>query len=382
MGFTVGNIHDNAKFLAEANDPQVRYWVSGRQVAGVPQDDCPGQWTVITPETVKKCSAVSYFMARALQAAGHSPIGLVVISWPAGIQSFISLEGLKADPTLKSYVDEFNRTPVPAKPIVKADPNKPGVYKDDTHPPKTPVVLYNAMIHPVMPFAIKGIVWYHGASNSRTEELGRIYRNEMVALIRDWRKNWGQGDIPFIIEQINPVGENVNRAFVRNSQLLASSEPNTGLSVSIDIGEKTQAHFQDKLDIGNRMALAARQLAYKENVVGFGPTYQSIQTEGNKIRVNFTNLGSGLMIGVPPPGATGGKLLPIPDRLSNFEIAGPDGKFVAAEAKIDGNTVLVWSNSVSDPKAVRYAWSAYPEPLANLYNKEGLPASPFASNVR
>jgi sialate O-acetylesterase len=385
MGYTVGNMPDAAQVAAGANNPQLRYFVSGHQIVATPADDCPGQWEVVSPENVNKCSAVAYFTSKDLAASGHGPVGMIVTCWGGlGIQSFMGLDALKSNPAFQEYVDDYTKAALPAAPKIVSDPNaSPGTYKEERHPPNAPTLLYNGMIHPVMPYGLKGFVWFHGASNTKSEATGKLYYPLEVAMIREWRRGWGEGDLPFIIEQINPVDVGGKfRAEVRNSQLLTLSEPNTGLSVSIDIGEKTKAHFADKSDIGYRISLAARELAYGEKIVGFGPIYQSATTEGNKMRVSFTHTGSGLKIGVPPPAATGGVSLPLPDKLADFEIAGPDGKWVPADARIDGDTVVVSAAGVADPKAVRYAWSNFPEPLANLYNKEGLPASPFASNDR
>ncbi len=385
MGYTVGNMPDHDQVAAGVQGNLLRYYVSGHQVVDHPADDCPGQWEVVTPDNVKKCSAVAYFTGKNLVAAGHRPIGLIVTCWGGlGIQSFVGPEVLESDPAFKDYFDEYQKARLPVTPVAKADPNVAvGTYQEDKRPPKTPAIIYDAMIHPIIPFGLTGMVWFHGASNTQSEAAGKLYRPFQVALIREWRKDWGQGDLPFIIEQINPFDSPKEfRAEVRNSQLLATSEPRTGLSVSIDIGERHQAHFADKSDIGYRVALAARELAYGEKIVGFGPIFQAATKEGNAMRVSFTHTGSGLTIGVPPPGATGGKSLPMPDQLADFELAGADGKWLPAEARIDGDTVVVTSAQVSDPRAVRYAWANYPVPFANLYNKEGLPASPFASNDR
>ncbi len=404
MNFTVGNMMPDPgkppsspevtyiaskmtpdKVAAMTRDPLIRYFVSGHQIVGVPVDDCPGKWEVVTADNVAKCSAVAFFTGKNLAAAGHEPLGLIDTGWGGGtIQEFMSLDVLKSDPAFKQYVDEYYKSNLPMTPVIKADPNASvGEYKEGKSP-KGSTFLYNGMVHPLMGYGLKGMIWFHGASNTRSVADGQLYLPLMKALISSWRKDWGQGDIPFVIQQINCVDNPKEfRSEVQNSQLLAAGEvPNTALSVSIDIGEQHEAHFKDKFDIGYRVAQALRQLAYGEKIVGEGPMFKDATVEGNKMRVTFTQIGSGLTIGVPPPDATCGKSLPMPDKLADFEIAGADGKWVPADAEIDGDSVVVSSPQVTDPKAVRYAWKDWPVPYANLYNKEGLPASPFASNDR
>ena len=402
MNFTVGNMlpdparppaDPEASYIAGkmtparvaelTHDPLLRYFVSGHQIVGQPVDDCPGVWEVVTPDNVVKCSAVAFFTAKSLEAAGHKPIGAIVTGWGgAAIQYFLSLDVLKSNPAFSTYVAEYNAAHLPMTPVIKSDPNATvGTYREGKRP-KAPSIIYNGMIHPIMGYGIKGMVWFHGASNAQSVADGQLYLPMQKALIESWRKGWGQGDIPFVIEQINCFDSPREfRSEVENSQMLASrEEPATALSVSIDIGEQHEGHFKDKIDIGARIAQALRALAFGENVVGSGPIFKSAVVEGDRMRVSFTGIGSGLTIGVPPVDATCGKALPMPDKLSQFEICGSDGKWTPANARIDGDTVVVSSPQVTSPTAVRYAWQNWPIPCANLYNKEGLPASPFASN--
>jgi sialate O-acetylesterase len=233
-----------------------------------------------------------------------------------------------------------------------------------------PLGLYNAMIAPLLDYKIKGVVWYQGESNAgRPVE----YRNLFPALIKDWRKNWKQGDFPFLFVQLpnfmeaKPEPSESNWALLREAQLKTLSLPNTAMVVAIDIGEWNDIHPLNKKDVGKRLALAAQKVAYGDDeVVYSGPLYKSMTVEGNKIILTFTSIGSGLM-------AKGG------EQLKNFAICGTDKKFVWANAKIKNNKVIVWSDKVENPMAVRYAWADNPEG-ANLYNKEGLPASPFRTD--
>ena len=235
---------------------------------------------------------------------------------------------------------------------------------------KIPSGLFNSMLAPLFNYRIKGVVWYQGESNtSRAFEQYDIFKS----LIKDWRNNWHQGDFPFLYVQLpNFVEVNIETtkydwAYFRESQLKALSRPNTGMAVTVDIGEWNDIHPVDKKDVGYRLSLVARKVAYGENnIVYSGPIYKSMKIEGNKIELTFTNVGSGLVA------KNGGK-------LKYFEICGKDDEFFPAEAKIENNKIVVWSNKVTEPVAVRYAWANNPEG-ANLYNKEGLPASPFRTS--
>ncbi|MDE3057412.1 MAG: sialate O-acetylesterase [Bacteroidota bacterium] len=232
-----------------------------------------------------------------------------------------------------------------------------------------PLGLYNAMVAPLLNYHIKGVIWYQGESNA-----GRPfeYRELFSTLIRDWRARWGEGDFPFLFVQLPNFMEAKSQpsesgwALLREAQLQTLFLPNTGMAVTIDIGEWNDIHPLNKQDVGNRLALAAEKIAYGEdNVVDSGPVYQAMRTKGNKVELTFTNIGSGLMVK--------GK------ELRSFAIAGADKKFVWAKAKIVDKKVVVWSNSIRRPVAVRYAWADDPEG-ANLYNSEGLPASPFRTD--
>jgi sialate O-acetylesterase len=235
-----------------------------------------------------------------------------------------------------------------------------------------PEGLYNAMIAPLLNYKIKGAIWYQGESNADTRMESVEYRKLLPALINDWREKWNEGNFPFLIVQLPNFMEaksqpsESNWALLREAQLKALALPNTGLAVTVDIGEWNDIHPLDKYDVGKRLALVAEKIAYDDNnVVYSGPIYQSAKIEGNKIILSFNNTGRGLI-------AKGGK-------LKEFAIAGADKKFVWASAKIEGDKVVVWNDAVKNPVAVRYAWADNPAG-ANLYNKEALPASPFRTD--
>jgi len=238
-----------------------------------------------------------------------------------------------------------------------------------TDGPHYPSVLFNGMLHPVIPFAIKGVIWYQGEANATR---GPQYRKLLPTMIGDWRARFGVGEFPFLIVQlanfmrVRPEPSDPPWAYLRESQLLTALDvPNCGLAVTIDIGEANDIHPRNKQDVGLRLALTARGKVYGQKIVYSGPVFRSMKTEGQKARLTFDHVGSGLV-------AKGG------GPLKGFAVAGTDLKFVWAQAEIEGETVVVWSEEVKTPAAVRYAWAN--NPVCNLYNKDGLPASPFRTD--
>ncbi|MDE3253465.1 MAG: sialate O-acetylesterase, partial [Bacteroidota bacterium] len=232
-----------------------------------------------------------------------------------------------------------------------------------------PTALYNAMVAPETHYSIKGFCWYQGESNAgRPEEYAQL----MPAIIKDWRNKWQEGELPFLYVQLpgfmdyNYLPSESSWAVLRESQLKALSVPNTAMAVAIDLGEWNDIHPDHKKEVGDRLALGAMKLAYHKNLVYQGPMFESAAIQGNRIAISFTSTGTGLVTNDDEdPG--------------NFAIAGADKKFVWAKAKIEGDKVLVWNDAVSHPMYVRYAWADNPV-HANLYNKEGLPASPFRTD--
>jgi sialate O-acetylesterase len=233
----------------------------------------------------------------------------------------------------------------------------------------SPTALYNAMVAPAINYSIKGILWYQGETNAGNAQQ---YQKLFPALIADWRNKWGQGNIPFLFVQLpnymeaNYLPSESSWAGMREAALKTLSVPNTAMAVTIELGEWNDIHPDNKKDVGERLALGAMKIAYGENIVASGPLYQSAKIDGNKITISFTDIGNGLTTndGEEP---------------NYFAIAGPDKRFVWAKAKIEGDRVVVWSDEITEPKFVRYAWADNPFG-ANLYNKEGLPASPFRTD--
>jgi sialate O-acetylesterase len=223
-------------------------------------------------------------------------------------------------------------------------------------------MLWNAMLHPVQPYAIRGALWYQGESIIGGTDM---YSQLMETLITSWRRQWGEGDFPFYFVQLAALDNNSNKPEVREAQAKALSLPNTAMAVTIDIGDKANVHPKDKQDLGDRLARIARALVYGEKIEYSGPMYQSMQVEGNSIRVKFSHIGGGLT-------AKNGD-------LKTFEIAGADKNYVPATARIDGDSVVITAAGVTAPVAARYAWNRWPEGC-NLYNADGLPAAPFRTD--
>lgn len=232
-----------------------------------------------------------------------------------------------------------------------------------------PAALYNAMVAPEINYTIKGFCWYQGESNAGKPQ---EYEKLMYALINDWRNKWNQGNLPFLYVQLpgfmdyNYLPSESGWALLREAQLKALSSPNTGMVVAIDLGEWNDIHPDNKKDVGERLALAALKLSYNENIIYSGPLFKSAVIEGSTISISFDHTGSGL---ITNDGEAPG----------DFAIAGADKKFVWAKAKIENNKIIVWSDEVKQPMYVRYAWADNPV-QPNLYNKEGLPASPFRTD--
>jgi sialate O-acetylesterase len=374
--------------IAAAKYPKIRRILIPKKVSDHPMDETAAQpWTDINPENAANASAVAFFFARHLQDKLNGvPIGIIESFWGGTpVESWVSLHGISEDPALMPIfggwarsleawpaieaqfnrrLDQWNEASAKAKAEGIAAPPKPG--KPETGPggAYTPAGLYNAMIAPLTPYPIKGAIWYQGESNANPNPNGAsLYARAFQAMIRDWRRVWGLGDFPFLYVQLANYKSNPSWPDLREAQRQTLSLVNTGMAVTIDVGNPADIHPTNKQDVGLRLALAARAVAYGEKLTYSGPLYRQALREGNAMRVWFDQTGTGLTA----KGST----------LKGFEIAGSDRRFVAAEAHIDGGSVVVSSLAVAVPTHVRYGWSDNPD--CNLYNAEGLPASPFRS---
>lgn len=375
MEWIVSASNNAAEEKASANYPKIRHFLVPKRQEAAPVSDVVGSWKVCSPETVGGFTAVGYFFGRELHQKLNVPVGLIHTSWGGtAAQLWTSKPVLEANATLKPIVEGFakqmenyekaaaghkesvEKAKAEGKPAPKA-PNKP----------MAPSCLYNGMIAPVIPYGIKGAIWYQGESNAGN---AKQYQTLFPEMIKNWRKDWGQGDFPFGFVQLanfmarKDQPADSNWAELREAQTMTLSLPKTGMAVIIDIGDAKDIHPRNKQDVGKRLAYWAESQVYGKELVYSGPMYESMKVEDNKARIAFKHVGSGLE-------AKG-------DKLTGFAVAGEDKVFHWADAKIDGSTVVVSSDKVAKPAAVRYAWADNPE--CNLYNKEGIPASPFRTD--
>jgi sialate O-acetylesterase len=369
----------------EANYPEIRQYHVRQNPSAVPVEDANSKWVICTPETAKDFTAVGFFFARDLHQKLKVPVGLLfsaVGGTPA--ENWTSAEALAATPELKRVVTSYEQAinqypaslvkyqqeetallakysadsaqakqenkPLPRKPTAPRDPKKSGSAGG----------LYNGMIRPLQPFAIKGVIWYQGEANNSS---AKVYQTLFPVMITDWRKAWAQGEFPFLFVQIAPfkgMGPEI-----REAQLFTSQRtPNTAMAVTTDCGDSADIHPSNKQPVGERLALAAKVLAYGEKIEYAGPVYNSLTVKDNQAILTFTHAKT---------------LVAKEGDLKGFVIAGEDKVFVPATAVIKGKTIVVTAPGIIKPVAVRYAWSNVPD--VNLYNEAGLPASPFRTDI-
>lgn len=353
MEWSVARSQNPQEEIAAANWPNIRIVDVPNVPADAPSDAFKtAGWRPVTPGTIADFSAVAYFFGRDLHEHLGVPIGLIGCNWGGTpMEAWTSREALESSPTFKAATAESFAPPA----------TNEVAEKRKAMAAHLPARLTNGMLSAVIPFGIRGAIWYQGESNAGRHQ---HYAELSKLMITDWRTRWGQGDFPFLLVQLaayEPGGENWPP--LREAQLETLALPNTGMAVAIDIGHRTDIHPQDKQTVGKRLALAARRIALGEDVVFSGPVYREMKAEGGKAILAFDHLGGGLK-------ADG--------ELRGFEIAGADGKFVPARAMIEGDTVVVSSDAVAEPHTVRYNWAAFPD--GNLYNAAGLPAVPFRTS--
>jgi sialate O-acetylesterase len=332
--------------IAAADHPRLRLFTVKRRMADQAADDVTGSWARCAPGPVAGFSAVGYYFGRELLAKLDVPIGLVHASWggtPA--ESWMRPAALEADEGFRPILER-------------------AIPKDS---PVRPCVLFQGMIAPILPATLRGVIWYQGESNaSRAVQ----YRTLFPALIRDWRDAFGAPELPFLFVQLANFGKpepgpgESDWAELREAQAGALALPATGMAVAIDVGEADDIHPKNKQEVGRRLALAALRVAHGRDQASSGPVFDSMTIEGARVRLRFRNAGGGLV-------ARG-------ETLDGFTLAGEDRRFVRAEARIDGDTVIVESPQVPKPAAARYAWAR--NPAATLAGGDGLPAAPFRTD--
>ena len=347
MGMVVSQSMNAEEEVAKADHPEIRLFNVPYRLSEEPEKDVSGEWQVCSPKTAGEFSATAYFFGRFLHRELKRPVGLIVSAVGATpAESWTEIGALG-----RATADPMERCRREARDIAR------------------PAGLWNGMVAPLVGYGIRGVIWYQGESNV---DAGREYRKVFPALIESWRKEWGQGDFPFLAVSLANWSPRLDYpsesgwAEVREAQWMTTERlPNCGLAVTIDIGDEKTEHPTKKQEVGRRLGLAALAKAYGKDVVYSGPMYRSMKIEGDRVRVRFKHVDGGLV--TKPAGPVKG-----------FAIAGADREFVYAEAKIQGESVVVWSKGVSEPVAVRYGWATNPE--CNLFNGEGLPAAPFRTD--
>lgn len=387
MEWPVRRAQNAEQEIATANYPLIRHTKIKQTVADTPADKVEASWVVCSPATVGDFTAVGYFFARDLQPRLNVPIGLINSTWGGTpVESWMSPAAYASNPAFGVVKQRWQQ-------VLAEYPQKKTEYEaalakwtaaeaaakaqnqkfNDPRPsgPQgpghsyTPSGLFNGMINPLIPGALRGFLWYQGETNtSHPPE----YADLFSAMIRSWREHFGQGELPFFWVQLAPYKYSdpfaLECAAVREAQTRTLSLPMTGQALTIDIGDKNDIHPRNKQEVGRRLALLARAKTYGMPVDFSGPVFAGISHEGSVLRVRFTHAGTGLTARDKP--------------VQSLQIAGADRRFYPATARIEGDSILVSAKEVPAPVAVRYAWFNAPE--ANLYNGAGLPATPFRSD--
>jgi sialate O-acetylesterase len=379
MEFPLSRAATAAQDLPHTDNPHIRLLMVKKRASDYAELDLDSDgWTPSTPDTAKDFSAVAWYFARDLAQRERVPIGVIDSTWGGTVaESWVRLTALGEDASLNPlFFSRGKMTDHGALDTLeekdeqrqrdKAKAEGKPVPQFKWHPALAswgPGLLWNGMIAPIAPFPIRGVIWYQGESNSALER-APLYNHIFRTLIEDWRRQWSIGDFPFLYVQISNFKSTPAEdwAVLREQQRKTLEMQNTAMIVTIDIGNPDDVHPTDKLDVGLRLARAARALTYGEAVEYSGPAFRQATPEGATIRSWFDHA-KGL-------NAKGGE-------VTGFEVAGSDGKFVPATAKIEGETIVASSPAVPEPVSVRYGWANSPQ--CNLFNGEGLPASPFTS---
>ena len=376
-----------------AEYPQIRFLIVEQDSTLVPVQDLKGQWEICHPSTVESFSAVGYFFGKYLHEKLSAPIGLIESARGAtGIETWIPPVGFRAVPSLKNILEKVTSwdptTPIGRKAYTDAISTikawlpvaEKALEQGEPIPPQPlipmpnasqdePTTTYNGMINPLVPFAMRGVIWYQGESNCQSGDR-MVYADKMKALVKGWRRIWGQGDFPFYYVQIAPYDgyKYVNLPLFWEAQNAGLTITNTGMVVISDtVNSLHNLHPINKEAVGERLALLALHKTYgQRDIVCSGPRYKSMSVKGSKIVIDFDHVGTGLMSRNAKP-------------LNWFTLAGENRIFVHAQAEIQDNTVVVWREDITNPVAVRFAWAH--NAIPNLCNKEGLPASSFRTDT-
>lgn len=368
MEFNVSSANNAAAEIAASNYPEIRLFTVKKRIAQTPQDNLEeGDWRECSPVSSPKFSAVAYFFGRALYQKMKVPIGLINPSWGGTVaETWTSPDAIAKNPDFAIKLESLKKIDSTEFAI---NVKKEG--KERLGPNNYPTLLFNGMINPIIPYGIKGVIWYQGEGNA-----GRAfqYRRVFSDMIKDWRAHWNQGDFPFLFVQLanfmkaDSLPAESTWAELREAQSMTLSLPKTGMASAIDVGDAVDIHPKDKQTVGKRLALSALNVAYRQNIENQGPVYKEMKINGNRAEITFDHVSAGL------------KAKDKYGYLKGFTIAGSDHKFFWANAKItSSNKVEISAPEVAEPVAVRYGWANNPSDV-NLYNSEGLPADPFRTD--
>ena len=384
MEFAMRQAATAATDLPKAANDRIRLMIVDKVYSDYPKTDLTGRsWTASTPDSARDFSAVAWYFAREIEAKEHVPVGVIDSTWGGTVaETWVSMTALGADASLASvFASRGRQTERESTALLEDVEQKRQISEAKAqgkpapqfpwHPLLNmwaPSMLWNGMIAPLTPFPIRGVIWYQGESNSMIARNPAVYYHLFPALIEDWRRQWQIGDFPFLYVQIANFKSTPAEDWptIRDAQLKTLELRNTGMAVTIDVGNPDDVHPTDKVTVGNRLALAARSIAYGEKLEFSGPVFRQLTQENGAVRVWFDHA-EGLE-------ARNGA-------LTGFEVAGADNVWAPADAKIEtgsgGSTIVLTSATVPQPVAARYGWANSPE--CHLYNSSGLPASPFTS---
>lgn len=395
MAMSVSRSKDYENEKRAADFPLIRMFSVSRASATSPQGDCQGEWKICSPETVGGFSATAFFFGRELHNnLGGVPVGLINTSWGGtAVEAWTSMSAqmylkgfdqvmapwktqidgydpVKAKARHEDALKKWTARAASAKAQKKRAPRKPQLQGDPRKNQNHPANLFNGMVNPLIPYAIRGAVWYQGERNSG-QTFAQLYDEQLGALIADWRRRWGQGNFPFawvqlpnyMEQQTEPV-EDRGWVVVRDSMQRALSVPNTGMAITTDIGEAKDIHPKNKQDVGRRLGWWALAEVYGKDVASSGPLFRSFSIADGEVAVSFEHAYGGLK-------AKGGE-------VKGFAIAGADKKWRFAKARIEGDSVVLSHPEVKAPEAVRYNWAA--NPIGNLFNGADIPAAQFRTD--
>lgn len=393
MAMTVQRSNNFKEESARARFPKIRMFTVARNPTSTPQKDCTGSWVVCSPDTVGRFSATAYFFGLHLHQQLDVPVGLINSSYGGtAIEAWTSMDAQKGKAPLKPILAQWQeraaryhpnkakaayekrlaawkKAAAKAKAAGKKPRRRPRRPVDPKVDQNHPANLFNGMIAPLVPYGLRGAIWYQGERNARTVETAQRYAFQLPLLIEDWRTRWGQKEFPFFWVQLPNFKQRKDTpgaisawAEIRESMRRSLTVPNTGMAITIDVGEAGDIHPKNKQAVGKRLALTALEKVYGKDVVGSGPLVQSHKVRGNEVVISFRSTGDKLVTSDGKP-------------VRGFAIANETGQWLWAKARIEGKTVVVSHPDVKVPTAIRYAWADNPD--VNLVNSAMLPASPF-----